>query len=202
MRNLAKLTFAALAATALLGLTVSTASANHLSVSEPGYRITWTSLEFVSFLGGAVRCGVTLEGEFTSATINKTANAVIGNNTVGNVNGAACTGGHATILRETLPWKVTYEAFTGTLPNITSVKLLLLAPRFRIETSGLTCLTAELVRIAGIIFGSTSNGQFTAESIREETERFSCGGIGGNRLQGTGTVTKRGSTERIVITLI
>lgn len=202
MRTAAKSLFAALTATTILALTITTASANHLSTNEKGFRITWTSLELALPIGTTVRCPITLEGEFTSATINKTAGAVIGNDTVANVNSAACTGGHMTILRETLPWKVSYEAFTGALPNITGIKLLLLAPRFRIETSGLTCLTAELARIALIMVGSTTNGQFTAENIREETESFTCGGIGGNRLQGAGTVTKRGRTERIVITLI
>jgi hypothetical protein len=115
---------ALLAATLLLSVAVGSASANRLSLSNRLFRLTWSALEFVHEGGGTnphVTCAVTLEGSFHSATIRKTRGALIGHVTRGIVKNETCTNGHVTILRESLPWEVSYEFFRGALPNITGI---------------------------------------------------------------------------------
>src|SRR4029077_3157461 len=71
-----------------------------------------------------VRCPVTLEGSLHSRTIPKIVRVLlIGAVSTVRIKNESCTGGTASVLR--LPWHMTYEGFRGTLPNITSVLLLL-----------------------------------------------------------------------------
>ncbi len=203
MLRIGKLTLAALTATMLLGLAVSNASANHLSTNELGFRITWASLEFsetVFRIG--IRCPVTLEGAFSSATIAKVTGAAIGSVNRVTVRNESCTGGHATALTERLPWRITYEAFTGTLPRITGIKVLLIRPAFRIEVAGIINCLSEPARILGIIIGAIeAGGAFKPESLTPEREVNRCGEINGV-FGGTGVVSRAGSTARTLITLI
>jgi hypothetical protein len=121
MRTSAKLGLTALIAALLLASALSTASARNLSTNTQNIRTTWSRLEFVGTL--TVRCPVTLEGSFHSRTIPKVARLLIGAVTRIDIRSASCTGGTATVAR--LPWHITYEGFTGTLPSISSVRLLL-----------------------------------------------------------------------------
>jgi hypothetical protein len=202
MMRKSKLLLVALTATALLGAMVSSASARNLSVDEQSFRITWTSLELVDpFFGIGVRCPVTLEGSFHYRTIVKTLRSLIGLVTRAIVNNAGCAAGHATVLTETLPWHVTYEGFTGTLPNITSLITLLAEPAFRIEQSGINCLararnirgTISLIREAG--------GALKAERLTPGSESIPCGSINGT-FRGAGAITKLGTTARPLVRLI
>ena len=58
-----------------------------------------------------------------------------------------CSEGNATILAESLPWEVTYQSFSGTLPTITGVRYALIGAAFQVEPGlGVVCLartTAE-----------------------------------------------------------
>ena len=138
----------ALVAALGLALAVGSASANRLSYSNQAFRIIWTSLTF-SEAGGnfPIRCPVTLEGSFSSATMNKTREAVVGSITNAAVNNAGCTEGQATILTETLPWQVRFESFTGTLPNITGVRHYLIGAAFQVEPGlGIRCLARSSER--------------------------------------------------------
>src|SRR5215217_2901314 len=143
MRTSVKLILSALAASLLLGAMVSSASARSLSLSNQNIRATWQSLEFRSTV--TVRCQVTLEGSFHTRTIVKSPRALIGAVTKAQVNRAGCTGGTGSTFNGTeryngvtptnsLPWHITYEGFTGTLPTIGSVRILLSRFRFGIET--------------------------------------------------------------------
>jgi len=129
MHTRSKLALAGLAATLLMAFAVNSASANHLSVSSQNFRLVWTALTFFGEGTGSTEntiiCPVTLEGSFHSSTLAKVIGALIGHVTRATVVGTSCTGGRATILQETLPWHVTYEGFSGTLPRITAVRLLL-----------------------------------------------------------------------------
>jgi hypothetical protein len=138
----------ALAAAFSLAHAVDSASANHLSYSSQGFRIVWTSLTF-SEAGGnfPIRCPVTLEGSFHSATVAKVREALVGYITRAIVNNPGCTEGQATILRESLPWHVRYQSFTGALPAITGVRHYLIGAAFQIEPGlGIVCLARSSER--------------------------------------------------------
>jgi hypothetical protein len=122
--------FAAIVVAVLLAVCVGTASANRLSFSTRNFRTTWTSLEFRTSEGTTtVRCAVTMEGSYHSATISKVAESLVGYITRVAVR-RPCTGGTVWAMngdanevlggnvRNTLPWHVLYDSFTGTLPNI------------------------------------------------------------------------------------
>lgn len=129
-------------AAAVLGALASAASANHLRMSSTTFRATWTSFEFAGGFGTS-RCNLTLEGSLRSATISKVLGAEIGSISAGTV--GSCPTGSATILRETLPWRIRYESFTGTLPAITSVTANVVGGGFQIRepTFGITCLATS-----------------------------------------------------------
>jgi hypothetical protein len=141
----------ALTAALVLASAISTASANRLSVSNTGFRVTWTPLTLGSQAGGSgttLACNVTLEGSFHYNTIVKVLRSLIGYVTKAAV-AHPCTGGEAWThngvesnslgtFRNNLPWHVTYEGFQGPLPNITGVRLLL-RPLFTINILGVLC---------------------------------------------------------------
>src|ERR1700751_1578741 len=117
MTSRARLVLAAVLAASLFGIVVGSASANRLSINETRFRITWARLTFNEETAEARDiCPVTMEGSFHSGTIRKVVGALIGHIT--RAGAGVCTGGGLTILRETLPWHVTYEGFFGTLPRI------------------------------------------------------------------------------------
>jgi hypothetical protein len=126
MRTSSRLILSALLASLLMGLAVNSASAGRFSVSNTKFRIAWTNVTLadpneVVIIG----CPVTLEGSFHSATIRKSTGALIGAITRGTIKTESCSGGSYMILRETLPWHLTYEAFSGTLPNILGMRTLI-----------------------------------------------------------------------------
>lgn len=142
-----KYVLSALLATLILAAAVGTASASHLSTSHAGMSIIWTSLHFNSSAGTTISCPVTLEGTLHSTTFAKTRGSLIGFITRATV-ARPCTGGTAwanngsernevlgTTLGNSLPWHITYEGFTGTLPNITEVHLLLTRVRFLLRAT-------------------------------------------------------------------
>lgn len=133
-------TTAALLAAALLLTLSAVATAGRLSYSAREFRITWSTLRFSAAEGGvSITCPVTLEGAFlerTSAKVRDQLEARITRSTIG-----TCTEGRATILAETQPWDVTYQSFTGTLPNITGVRYSLINAAFQVEPGlGIVCL--------------------------------------------------------------
>jgi hypothetical protein len=223
MRTWIKLTMAALAASLLLSVAISTALARNISISSQTFRITWASLEFVSTL--TVRCPVTLEGSFHYRTIIKRERALIGLITRAIVNQPECAEGRAAAFNgvefyagivpaNTLPWHVTYENFTGTLPDITSLRLLLARFRFGFEIGGCAVQVGEATdNITGSVgvdfFGSITTlipveGRNEGTVIRTDFDPFRlCPRPGARgRLRGTGNVTVLGAATRITVRLI
>ncbi len=212
MHTRIKLGTAGLAATLLMGLAVASASANRLSVSNQQFRIVWGQLlMFDEGMGASahIRCPVTLEGSFHSRTFAKVSGALIGNVTRA-IPGAAetCAEGSATMLTETLPWPVTYASFSGTLPRITRVRVLIRGVAFDNTQNEVPCLFKEDGR-------SAAAGEFVVENLGlanrfefDHTIRLpkfsgsiiSCPPETG--LEGTGEVTLLGTTTRIRISLI
>lgn len=132
MRPRLGLAFAVLAALASL---YGSASANRLSVSSSTMRLTFSAIKFVG-AGGitSIVCPLTLEGSFHHSTIPKSL-TLIGQITSAATTGTSCRGGSVIVLNgverlpegstvpSALPWHVFYDAFTGTLPTITGVRL-------------------------------------------------------------------------------
>jgi hypothetical protein len=209
MHRYTRLLLTSLAATAFMALAISNASAGRLSVSSETWRITWTSLELSNTggIGNTVRCPVTLEGNFHRRTITKVERTLIGYITAARVNNAGCTGGRATINRETLPWHLTYLSFDGRLPAITRLRLLLIGAKFRINNTSLTCnatttATEPAVGAANIEAGGgiSSLEAEPGAQIRLEGEGF-CS-LGNGFFRGPGTVSVLGAATRITVRLI
>jgi hypothetical protein len=124
----ARLGLISLTAALLLAMAISAASARSLEVSNQNIRVTWSSLEYASSLV-TIRCRVTLEGSFHTRTMAKVARSLVGAITRAPIDNTNCTNGQAS--NQGLPWHMTFESFTGTLPNITGVQILI--ARFLLE---------------------------------------------------------------------
>lgn len=193
---------------AVTGLAVSAAGASGdaLSTSSRGFRITFAPMYFHAE-GLRVECPVTLEGSFRSSTIAKEFASLIG--TITSAAAGACSSGSVTMLAGTLPWGLYYLGFTGTLPNITQIKLML-APMNFSWTGWVTCLYQALGDSAIELNASrnTSTGQMGSMSPETYliepitgTGSFCIGGFPAT-LTGTGIVTVPGGREGIFIRLV
>jgi len=209
---------AAIAVTLMLGLAVGSASARSLSSSTQNIRATFTSLEF-EMSSVTVRCRVTLEGSFHARTIVKVERALIGAVTSAIV-ARPCIGGEGWSdngIENTpggrinrLPFHLTYENFTGTLPNVTSIGLLY--SRFSFVIQGGTGCT-------GRYGGASDNISLTSNREAGGAITTLTPVLGRNRVAlvtrlagifcpesgnflGTGTPTVLNNANRITITLI
>ena len=211
MHRYTKLLLTSLAATAILALAISSASANRLSATGGRlWRVTWTSLRFTSnFSSATILCPVTLEGSFHSATILKTAGSLIGFVTRASVR-SPCTGGRASVNQGSLPWHIRYRSFTGTLPRLSGATFGLVGAEFEIEpNNGQTCrVRTEAGRPAvgtinieagGVATGLTPDPN-TRIGLREGS--FGCGIASGFFEATSQTPTELGTGARITITLI
>jgi hypothetical protein len=206
MHTRIKLLFAAVTAALLMSLAVGSAAANRLSVSNRLIRVTWARLEVRS---GAkiLECPLTLEGSFHSQTIRKVRGALIGAVTRGIPKSESCTGGGLTILQEQLPWHLTYEAFTGTLPTITAITLLVGRIAFQIAHFTLLCLYKTVGEDnPAVDLAVGTNGQITtirpvaARTIRLMSGTEMC--FPTVELEGAGDVFQLGTATRISVRLI
>jgi len=198
---------AALTATLALALAVGSASANRLSYSENRFRIIWASLTFSESGGNfPITCPVTLEGSFVARTVAKTREATVGYINRASVNSPGCTEGQATILSETLPWTVKFQSFTGTLPNITSVRHSLIGAAFQVEPGlGIVCLarSSEAHPAAGEA-NREAGGNITSltpdASLPLPITGNACPSAG--IFGGSGEVYVQGTTQRVRLSLI
>jgi hypothetical protein len=208
MHRYTRLLLTTLIATTALAAAVSGASARNVSVSNQSIRAVWSSLELSNTITSEiVRCPVTLEGSFTSATIAKVLHALIGVISRASVANPSCTGGHATIHQETLPWRLTYVGFTGILPRITSWKLLLIRSTFEISTARATCTaeTEEEHPATGIATTNENTGEVNnleAEPGARIPLRGGLCALGSGSFAGSAAVTLLGTTNKITIRLI
>jgi hypothetical protein len=211
MRHHTKATLTTLIATILLAAAVSgTATARVFSFSNWNFRVVWTSLEFTQrpLNFGTALCSVTLEGSFHSQTMSKVEKALIGYvSRASVVNG--CVGGRVTINQESLPWHITYNGFRGTLPNITSIRVLLNNVAYEVKSNLL--LRTCRVRLEA---GHSGKGEVLINAAGEATEDrpdpavripvTGCEIAEGEYTSraGDGLVARLGTTTRIRITLI
>jgi hypothetical protein len=213
MNTNSKVLLSGLTAAIVMAFAVGSASANRLSLGATDWEAKWTALEFISG-GWTFRCPITLQGSFHSRTLTKTAGLLIGHMTRASVKGSlgagACTGGRMTLLTATLPWHVTYESFTGTLPNIQGLGLSLIGLAMQIQPpESLTCLMRTTqTEPAGVSMG-VSGGRAT-ELTADPSAEISLTGSGGfcvfggeGHFGGTSRpLTRLNSTATISVTLI
>lgn len=208
----------------MLALAVSAASARNLSSSSQTFRVVWNPLTFASEAGTPeIRCRVTLEGSFHSRSIAKVARALIGSitraivgrpcerNTAWAFNGTETneTLGNTT-LPTSLPWHLTYENFSGTLPNITRIGLLLDRARFLLRATILgfpvlctyTLNAAAGRNAAGIAEREVGGALTTLAADPSRLISSDTGGCPSGRFSGSGPVTVLNSAARITVTLI
>lgn len=196
----------------LLGA-VGTASARNFRIlnSERGFRFAWSEDGSSESGGAIIHCEVTLEGTFGQATFAKTNGLQIGNVTRAIV-GNPCRRGSMRVLTETLPWPVQYASFSGTLPNITGIKIIILRESFLLEEGmGGSCLYASEVAhpIRYIMnLAEAGSGLKRVETLTiDETASIPLRGNLGCELltvtwSGTATATVLGETAKTIIALI
>ncbi|HZV72142.1 MAG TPA: hypothetical protein VFF79_00345 [Conexibacter sp.] len=226
MRTSLKLCLAGLAAALLLASSVTTASANHLSISNQGIRAVWRELTFNAkptqlIQPGAIRCPATLEGTFHSRTIAKVAGQLIGFITRAIV-GHPCVGmegkefffhnGTEAVLGEpptSLPWHMTYSGFTGTLPVLTGLIVNIVGIRMTVLYGLGNCLEiyGSATESRPWVFNIEAAGAVTSlqpgsgHLIQQQGTSALCPELG--RLsEPSGPVTVLGGTTHITISLI
>ena len=211
------------AATTLLALLATAAPARNFSTSNQNVRVVWSEIDFASPIA-TITCSLTFEGSFHYRSIVKRERALIGHITAAIVR-RPCRNGEAWAangreahprlgtLANTLPWHITYEGFTGTLPNITSIHFLVRGGRFTIHTIfDSLCLYGDANdNITGrgnreLVTGAITElepvaGRTTARLVnRLGAGECPAAGTFGNRRPGV--VTLLNTTTRITITLI
>lgn len=216
MRAASKLVLATLAATALLALASSGASARAFSVTERNFEFIWshlienkTSLGFIDNVAKLTECNVTFLGSFVERTIAKTVGTKIAE--IRHAERFLCEEGEAEF--RGLNWNVVYRGFTGALPFITSVSIGLTNFSSRIrrtEIFNTECIaTATVAEPAVFIIEEIMGGE--VENIRaDETARIRLSGM--NPLCGTthtelhltgrGLVRNLPRTAKLTLTLI
>lgn len=199
--KLCKLLLAAVGASALLGMLVSTASARLLEVSNQSFSSAYSSAEF-HLPGATTRCHLTVEGSFHSRTLDKTLAGLIGYITSSII--GPCLSGTATILRGTLPWHVHYFGFGGRLPSIAHLSIPIIGFAYRVrESGGIACLARSSTGepVMGRL-NVDASGHATSQlegSIRTGLE---CFGISGSFRSDAPRIVLQGTTVPISIRLI
>jgi hypothetical protein len=214
MRTTVKLGLTALIAAFLLSSAISTASARSLSVSKEDIRATWNALRFEGGLGIPITCQFTMEGSFHWRTIAKVLGALRGVITRATIRTESCTNARVTV--SGLPWHITYEGFTGALPNITGVLVLIRKLRFRLERLASFSSECAYGSAEDRLLGTAAVSSGTITNLRPQTgnrstliERRNDGAglcpASGELANGgveEGQITLLGGTQRTTITLI
>jgi hypothetical protein len=192
--------------TVALMLCATQASASSLSLTERLVEIYFREVVLEGAGTQTLRCALNLRATLSSGTFAKVREGVIGG-----VYGAAgwCNSGDIVALGATLPWRISYVSFTGTLPNISQIALQLDNGGFTAnETNGRPCLF-EFTRTNGFVFsvevrsGAISNVVTNERAqVRKESEApVECRGE--RIFRGTGELhTSVGATSSVTLSLI
>lgn len=216
MRKTRHLAAALISAFVLAGATGS-AAARNFTISNQSFRVTWASLEFEA--SSTIRCAVTFEGSFHSRTIAKVERSLIGSISRAVIQEERCTNGGVVAFNgveryngatppNTLPWHLTYESFTGTLPAISGIRFLFSRFRFGAimigctgqygtETDNMT-FTAARENSGGIT--TLTPSVLSAMTLFRRDGGVLCNATAG--LRGAGSMTQLNSTSRINVNLI
>lgn len=192
----------ALCAALLIAVAAASASAGRLSMSNQNLRFTFT--EFIMQTEGTTSdlCELTLEGSFHRRTFSKVLETLLGyitRATAGNCTLAT------TVLTATLPWHVRYGGFTGSLPNITSITLLVVGFSMNVGVFGFNCLTSEVVLLEAR--RNTSTGAISSVIAPAQPVATRSGGGFGcpaaiGEVGGIGSLSVLGTTTLVTVTLI
>lgn len=191
MRTRSKFALAGLAAALVLSIAVTSAHAERLSVSSRNFTVVWARLTKVTTGGfGPIECPITVSGSYHSSTISKVLGALIGFINRASVDSSGCTGGRETVNLESLPWHIRYRAFSGSLPNITSIVWGAVGVKWTLEAAGVSCTTQSTAANPWVFLSNLSSGRLvsvTAESSAGVPLRgsFFCSFAGNGSLQGT-----------------
>jgi hypothetical protein len=168
MRSRTKLLLSAFVVALALSAAVSTAQARRFQLSNQHFLAIWEVNEKLTFSAAGffnIACKVTIEGSFHSATLSKVCGQLVGYVTEAEAE-RPCVGGEAWVLNgierlsngttttNTLPWHIRYNSFTGTLPNITGIRLQLIGASFLIRApvnNGCLIKTTEARPAFGIV---------------------------------------------------
>lgn len=159
-------------AVATLAIGTSVASArNGISYSN-GTTLTFPRMSFEGGLGEPLVCGITI-AETLHANVLKSSGVLLGNANVTIATGTCSTGdmgllvGGNRVTGSRGPYHLTFQSYTGTLPNITSITRRLNDITFWIEIGGITCLTGGAVDFNVTSAGGNpaTGGNVTAQSI-------------------------------------
>jgi hypothetical protein len=196
MRTRSKLILAGLGATLLMAFAINTAAARNFSVDNQRFRGTFNDMEFEAAFFVRDHCKITLEGSLHTRTMAKVAGSLVGYIT--RVDIGACTE-PTTILTSTLPWHVSYESFSGRLPNITLIILRASNTAFRVRE----CLARGdfRFRISRDLSGHLYLLEVTRQSVPIIEGSF-CPETGQLRSVERGQIYASGSTTRVSLTLI
>ncbi|HEX7291737.1 MAG TPA: hypothetical protein VF250_11490 [Conexibacter sp.] len=201
--RLCKLLLAAASATVCLGAFVGIASARTFMTSSQTYRATYREVEIAGLFGVTV-CELVTEGSFHSRNIAKTAGSLIGYITRATL--GACAAGTATIQQLTLPWHVRYLAFTGTLPNIISIRanIIEVGARAR-EPGGIECLARSSAAqpITATFTRTLATGEIRSADLAGTINTGpECGGAPVTLSAFSTSVTVLNAATKITVTLI
>jgi len=200
-----KLLLVVVSVSALLGASVTTATARNWEFSKQQMRKFFREVRFEGVFG-ATSCQLTLEGSVHSRTIPKVRETLIGYVTSAPVKEESCTNGRAR--GKNLPFHLTYEGFAGSLPNISSVFILLRGMRFEMIVSGICTVDYGLAtdNVTGRANREAGSALTAIEPVagRNILNRVSGTGFcpASGSLQGSGGVTILNGSTRVSVTLI
>jgi hypothetical protein len=186
-------------ATALLAVSVSAAAARSFSTSSQTFRMTFRRITFNGVFGD-IRCQLTMEGSLHGRTIAKTSSELVGFITASSF--GPCESGLATLLIGTLPWHLRYQAFTGTLPNITSTRLRLVGMDFLVREPFVGCRVSTTPTEYAIVTLNREVGSGALATAELEGSISTTCGVLGTLSSDRGPVVILSSTTRITLTLI
>lgn len=176
--RLGKAILVVVGASLVLAALVGGASARNLSTTTRVINASWTGLSFRTGAGTA-ECEVIVNGTFHQNTVSKVTGTLSGFVTAANI--TRCARGGATVLRETLPWHVQYDSFTGTLPNIASISARIIGVAFRITEPvfGIGCLSRSSTTEPATL---TFNREIVTGAVRSATAggTVRCGEVSGS----------------------
>lgn len=154
---------------------------------------------------------MTLEGSLHSATIAKVAGALVGFVTRASLAEASCTGGlaeSAGLVTASLPWHVEYEGFSGTLPNLTAVKLRVFEKEEVLRVLGVNCHYRPAAAGMQTILNVGTGGTITSAALESATQLVLISGPNppcpptNGDVAANGRFTVQGSTTSVTVRLI
>src|ERR1051325_2163754 len=187
-----KLSLATITAALLMGAATSGAAARNISISHNElFNASWRQLRFIG--GGgltAAECDVTIEGSFHYRTMIKVSESLVGYITRAAVNN--CTTGSATVLTTNLPWHIRYRGFQGALPDIATIRFILVLGEFKVHDRifGTECLVRSTTTepTMGVVNLAAGNERRLMTSFTADpANTFRCGTSTG-AFEGTGRV--------------